>query len=248
MIDDQNPDEQTNTSSGEQQANDGQSEGKQPIIKLDPANVPPELHPLIPYAEKWGISDRELQRELLRKAPLAEIEELYAILYPIWESTWRFATSEKSPDILGNYEVGIFDAFLSVFSEASSILNEEMPERWLEIVGGPGKYPVFPFDPAKFPPELQPLIPHIKKWAKEDDGIRDTVIRVAPDVELEELVTIVNQIDEELIRDLAFKMLEDKTQEDEGYALLILMELVDKIKIRKQWPSSTFHNDEGESG
>lgn len=208
----------------EQLTNDNHGKTPRPIIKIDPNNVPPELHPLIPYAEKWGIPDRKLQEMLLHEAPLAEIEELYQIMYPLWDDIDRFTILRSSPDEYASYEVAIFEVFRGAFNEASSIVLEKMPERWLEIIGWPEAWPSFALDPAKIPFELQPMIPFAQKWVIEDQGVRDTVFKLATNEELEELIAAVKQIGVERICDLAIKM--PYEEGPEGYALLLLMDMV----------------------
>ena len=47
-----------------------------PVIRLDRRDVPELLRPLIPLAEKWGISDDILRGDFLAAATAAEIDEL----------------------------------------------------------------------------------------------------------------------------------------------------------------------------
>jgi hypothetical protein len=225
MTEDQN-------SPGETGINDRQARIQRPVIELVSANVPPELRPLIPFAEKWGIRDQALQRKLLHEAPLAEIEELCVILYPLWHSINRFSMSYLSPDEPGDYEVRVFNAFSAVFEEAFSILKQKKPARVLEIIGWPEAFPGPKLDPAKLPPELHPLILFAEKWVIYDDGVRDNVLRVATNEELEELLLAVNQIGGEVVRDLAFKMIDDETRKEEGYIFALLMDLVDNLSSR----------------
>jgi hypothetical protein len=51
-----------------------------PIIQLDPALVPPDLHHLIPLAEKWGIGDDIIRNDFIDKSSDAEKRELHAAL------------------------------------------------------------------------------------------------------------------------------------------------------------------------
>ena len=226
MTGDQNSNTSTNES-GDQLGNGVQTGTECPVRKLNPIQVPLELHPLIPYVEKWGINDKKLQRKLLREAPLAEIEELYAILYPIWDNTWRFATSELSPEGLGSYEMKIFDNFRSVFSEASSILSEDMPQRWLEIIGWPEAFPSRKLDPVRVPAKLKTLIPYVEKWVLEDDSVRDVAIRVATSAELEEFVSTVNRVGSEETKHLALQMIDEEPQKTDGYILLEMLEVAE---------------------
>jgi hypothetical protein len=49
-------------------------------VKLDEANIPKPLRPLIPYAEIWGISDDGYREELAESAPAVAREDLIAIV------------------------------------------------------------------------------------------------------------------------------------------------------------------------
>lgn len=227
MTDDQDTNPRTGANTEEQAEGDGQTVTQRPLIKLDPANVPPELHLLIPYAEKWGIQDRELQRQLLRKAPIAEVEELCMILYPIWDEVWSFARSHSISGKSGSYEVGIFSELITASEEAGGILAKERPKRWLEIIGWPENFPAHPFDPTKIPLELKPLVPHIEKWVREDDIVRVTAMKVATNPELEEFVFTVNRIGIETVKHLALQMTDDKTRQTEGYVILEMLELAE---------------------
>jgi hypothetical protein len=53
---------------------------KPPPIHLDPAKVPEPLRPLIPLAEKWGISDDILRMDALDAASSDELAELRRIV------------------------------------------------------------------------------------------------------------------------------------------------------------------------
>jgi hypothetical protein len=44
-------------------------------IQINPKNVPEMLHPLIPYAEKWGVEDESV-KELIYNTPIEELKEL----------------------------------------------------------------------------------------------------------------------------------------------------------------------------
>jgi hypothetical protein len=46
------------------------------MAKLNPANVPEVLTPLLAVAERWGISDDVEREEAVRKATREELEEL----------------------------------------------------------------------------------------------------------------------------------------------------------------------------
>jgi hypothetical protein len=199
-----------------------------PVIKLDPSNVPSELHHLIPYAEKWGIEDTKLRDKLLHEAPIEEIEELCAMDAGISDDVWRFILSEAPLDVPKRHEMRVFEALKETIGPAFEIL---MPQVTLKIIGWPEKWPGAKLDPAKLPAQLHPLIPYVEKWVIEDQGVRDTVFSIATKTELEGLVTAVNQIDGETVGRLALEMTEDKKREAEGYILLTLLELVEDAEF-----------------
>jgi len=203
---------------------------------IDPNHVPPELHPLIPYAEKWGIPDRELQKNLLYAAPLQEIQEMYKILYPLWDEVWKFTQSDLPRDHPSSYSVTVFDCFRDSFGIAGNILANNMPESWIEIIGWPESFPVIPYNPAKIPPELQPLIPYIEKWVRNDDAARSLAVKIAPHSERDEVLSICDQIGEDVIRSLIGEMFEenDGTHKMEAYVIALLMEIVDEIRFQKR--------------
>jgi hypothetical protein len=214
----------------EQSVSHSQSDTEPPVIRIDPAHVPPELHPLIPYVEKWGINDLDRQRKILQEAPLSEIEHLCVILYTAWDAVNKF-TVLSSSDELENPEKKTFDAFRAVFHEAFSILGDKKPKRMLEIIGWPESYPGPKLNSAIVPPELHPLIPFVEKWVISDEGVRWTALKATTHAELEELVVAVNQIGNHIVRELSFKMLDDETQQEAGYVFALLMELVDEAEL-----------------
>lgn len=139
-------------------------------IKLDPANVPPELHPLIPYAVTWGIRDHTVRRALLRQAPLTEIEEICEVLFGAWDEVIDFTVHHRPDDKLVSLEVEVFHSFSSALSDMYNILSDHNPKRVLEIIGFPETCPPMPFDHSKMPPELRYLISHAEKWVIADEG------------------------------------------------------------------------------
>jgi len=49
---------------------------KAPTVALDTARIPSSLHELIPYAEKWGVSDDTTREELLTSTPPAQLRDV----------------------------------------------------------------------------------------------------------------------------------------------------------------------------
>jgi hypothetical protein len=212
------------------------------FMSINPANVLPELHILIPYAEKWGISDHKLQSKLLREASIEEILEIYEITVPLWDDMWGFTLSHPNPDDPFSYEVNIFNDFRSSLNTLGNILSDAMPERFLEIIGWPENFPPFPFDPAKVPANLQPLAPYIHKWVREDDSIRRVALRVATTAELEGFVAAIENIGRKLISELAVELYAGATAKDEGATLFILLEMGDAAEWELKDRSATISN------
>jgi hypothetical protein len=102
-----------------------------------------------------------------------------------------------------------------------------MPERLLEIIGWPERFPSFPFDPAMVPENLRPLAPYIEKWVIQDEGVRDTVLRAATTAELGGFIAVVDQIGRESVFNLADKMNEGEIAKEEGIALLYMLQTVE---------------------
>lgn len=219
-----------------------------PNPRVNPTNVPPELHPLIPHAEKWGIPDRKLQEALLREAPLSEIESLDQIIHSFSDDFWKFIDMHLPSEPQGSYELQIFNDFYWGFDEVGAILREKMPARWLEINGWPQAFRDSTIDPAKVTPELQPLVPYANKWAPREEFIREALISIAPTTELEEFITIVNRMGVDQIRSAAVKMGYDVNLQ-EGYALVLLTDLVGfaERELKKRHSSMQSNKTEGDA-
>lgn len=74
-------------------------------IELNPDNVPPELHPLIPFARTWAISD-DIQRELaVERALPDQIAELKATLARFDDhlDTWLAGDGATGPHYSNEY-------------------------------------------------------------------------------------------------------------------------------------------------
>jgi hypothetical protein len=198
-----------------------------PNRKLDPAYIPLELHFLIPLIERWEISYKEPPYALLYESPLSELEELYKIVHPVLNDIHRFPSSKQTVDEPGGYEAGVFEALWDTWSEANDILAEETPKQWLKLVGWPERFQPYPFDVAKVPEQLRTLAFYTEKWAREDDYVRGTALRIATTYELEAFLNAINQIGWDLISRSAVNMYEGETSKKEGAALLILLEMAE---------------------
>jgi hypothetical protein len=130
---------------------DQQNPAPRPVIQINAANVPPELHFLIPYAEKWGIVDRELLDVLMDEASAEELEGLNNVVSPalkdIDEAVWH-------PPLWGTPEALIFRALVRAKRVA-----------WLKMTGWPENYPNPKINPDHMPLELHPLIPYAESGA-----------------------------------------------------------------------------------
>jgi hypothetical protein len=65
---------------GEMRRKHGLYARNRPLIKLDPKRVPEPLRPLIPLAEKFGISDDLIREDFLAKTPKKELTQLKKII------------------------------------------------------------------------------------------------------------------------------------------------------------------------
>ena len=50
------------------------------MYQINPNNIPKLFHPLIPYAEKWGISDDGYRDEAIYEASHEELRELVRVV------------------------------------------------------------------------------------------------------------------------------------------------------------------------
>jgi hypothetical protein len=225
-----------------------------PIIKIDPANVPAELHFLTPLAEKWGISDYKVRDVLLKQASLAELEELNKvdaeILNAIIKATY-FPPLEDTP------EATIFVDLIKANAQAIGLLQEQrrksqpsakpasvrvddddgeiFDKSWLKSMGWPEEYPPVQVDPTKFPEDLQIIIPLIEKWVIMEPLVRDVRLREAPTEELQEFVNVINKAggyDKLLTR--VVKMGYAETSGHEAYLAMLMLSLAEDAEILLQ--------------
>jgi hypothetical protein len=61
---------------GKLRAKYGLTAENRPVIILNPANVPPELRPLIPLAELFGIGDDLIREDVVARTPASEVEAI----------------------------------------------------------------------------------------------------------------------------------------------------------------------------
>ena len=97
-----------------------------PTIKLNPGKVPPELHVLIPLAEKWGIGDSKLLNALLRKESLEYLEELIKAVDSVDIVKALYFPPLDEPD---SFEADTFRHLLLAAGGASNIIMEA---KWRE--------------------------------------------------------------------------------------------------------------------
>lgn len=76
-----------------------------PKIHLDHSKVPVELHPLIPLAEKWGISDDLIRADFAAKAGEAAVRELAETLraYDDALDAWLAGSEVNAPELSKEY-------------------------------------------------------------------------------------------------------------------------------------------------
>jgi hypothetical protein len=74
-------------------AKHGLTAENRPRIKLDVSKIPPSLHPLIPYAEFWGVSDDIMREDLIEKASDADLYEFARTMERYWRELYDWLTS-----------------------------------------------------------------------------------------------------------------------------------------------------------
>lgn len=63
---------------GEMRRKYGLTAENRPSIKLDPSRIPAELHPLIPFAEQFGVSDDLIREDIVAKTSAADLKDFKA--------------------------------------------------------------------------------------------------------------------------------------------------------------------------
>lgn len=58
---------------GEMRRRYGLTAENRPVIRLDPTAVPPALRPIIPLAERFGVSDDLIRADIVAKTPATEL-------------------------------------------------------------------------------------------------------------------------------------------------------------------------------
>ncbi|MBI2921689.1 MAG: hypothetical protein HYY18_11455 [Planctomycetes bacterium] len=58
----------------------GLTAANRPEVRLDPSRVPSDLHPLIPYAEIWGISDDLIREDAFARTPPEALAQLKLVI------------------------------------------------------------------------------------------------------------------------------------------------------------------------
>lgn len=98
-----------------------------PTIILNPENVPDAAKPLIPYAEKWGISDDLIRSAVLNKATIEELKELVRFMdgidFPPIEA-WLIGPEASGPDYSDEY-IAITCLFMA---DSSAVVRLELAE------------------------------------------------------------------------------------------------------------------------
>ena len=82
----------------------GFTAANRPTIILDPSRVPVSLRPLIPLAEKWGISDDVIRDDVFRLASASDLQHLadtlrkYEGALDDWLAGAEAASNSPSPE------------------------------------------------------------------------------------------------------------------------------------------------------
>ena len=224
------------------------------LIKLDPANVPPELHFLIPFAEKWGVRDRDLRQALLKQASHAELEELNRVV-TLAERQYDLVKALIFPPLEDTAEADAFGAMMMAAGGASGILLEE---RWRNAPPKPPRNPSKPpealpsepppetvyipstrlpikINPANVPPEFHSLIPYAEKWGTDDEIMAEESMAQISTEEFQEFLSAITQVGENIVRKRALKMSYDETQHVEGMFLLKMLMAAEAVEVELEW-------------
>jgi phage portal protein BeeE len=74
-----------------------------PMLRIDPENVPEEFRPLIPYAKFWGITDDVYREDLIRAAPAAVKRNLRDVVASFNLDPWLGGPAAKGPKFSDEY-------------------------------------------------------------------------------------------------------------------------------------------------
>jgi hypothetical protein len=101
-------------------------------VTLDPANVPSELHPLIPCAEVWNIGDDYLRGHILYTAPPEILRQLVRKVHKYFEilDNWRHTEYTKIIQSGGKdtEELAAFSGLEITAVDAKEILSSRFGE------------------------------------------------------------------------------------------------------------------------
>jgi hypothetical protein len=81
-------------------------------LQLDPIRVPPDLRPLIPFAELWGVADDLEREQRLKEAPKQAIEDLHAAVRTFEDSLEAWLAGPNAVSRLPTKEYVAFSAML----------------------------------------------------------------------------------------------------------------------------------------
>jgi len=94
-----------------------------PGPKLDPMKFPPELHPIIPYAEKWVIEDDIIRSYVLEESTNKELQEFLADVNQIGLETIRKLALNMTEDEMLKEEGYILLKMLELAERAELLLK-----------------------------------------------------------------------------------------------------------------------------
>ncbi len=90
---------------GEMRAKYGLTAENRPTIRLNPANVPEELRPLIPLAERFGVSDDLIRTDIVAKSSPVELAAMRAAIaaHDGALDEWLAGSEAEGPEFSGEY-------------------------------------------------------------------------------------------------------------------------------------------------
>jgi hypothetical protein len=84
-------------------------------VKLDPDRVPVKLHPLIPLAEKWGISDDVAREHLVGQLDESERESIRESIESYSSDIWDWLGGENAMELCQEKEYIAFSCLAESF-------------------------------------------------------------------------------------------------------------------------------------
>ncbi len=98
-----------------------------PLVRLDPQNVPIELRSLIPYAERWGITDDGIRGNAVKKATPEVLRDLVQTVHQYIEPLTKWLDESYTSGIMTNEEGAFLGLEMSAV-EAKGWLRKKFGE------------------------------------------------------------------------------------------------------------------------